>query len=296
MVATLYHSRQFLLFIVAEMDRYFSHALQHTTPSGFCLDGLLETPPVNRRARHRFCLCMVCSSTHRGGWNTLDYFAAHGYAVHAVSLRGHGHSPGREGLRWIRLADYGEDVAQVVATQPTPPILIGHSYGGAIVQKYLENHMAPAAVLLASAPPQGLLETAFRTGLRHPWPFIKTILTLSLYPLVSTPALARDMFFSASMAEEQVHSYQARMSDESFLGFLDLLALNLPKPVRVKAPILVIGAANDTSFRQSQVEATARAYHTQAVIFPDMNHGMMLEAGWQGVADRIIAWLTDKGL
>ena len=232
------------------------------------------------------------------GWveHYLDYFAAQGYAAHAVSLRGHGNSQGREGLRWIRLADYVSDVAQVVATLPAPPVLIGHSYGGAIVQKYLETHTAPAAVLLASVPPQGLLETALRLARRHPWPFLKANLTLSLYPLVSTPALARDLFFSADMAEEKVRAYQARMSDESFLGFLDMLALDLPKAERVKTPLFVLGAANDTSFRPSQVEATARAYHTQATIIPNMNHGMMLEAGWQGVADRIIAWLTDKGL
>ncbi len=39
-----------------------------------------------------------------GAWcwaeHFLDYFAAHGYAAHALSLRGHGNSPGRERLRW----------------------------------------------------------------------------------------------------------------------------------------------------------------------------------------------------
>ncbi len=50
------------------------------------------------------------------------------------------------------------------------------------------------------------------------------------------------------------------------------------------------------TFRPSQVEATARAYHTQAVIFPNMAHGMILEDGWEAVAGRIIAWLTEKGL
>ena len=232
------------------------------------------------------------------GWaeHFLDYFAAHGYATHALSLRAHGQSEGREGLRWTRLTDYVEDVAQVVAELPTPPILIGHSYGGATVQKVLETHVAPAAVLLASIPPQGLLQTALRMALRHPWAFLKVNLTWTLYPLVGTPALARDLFFSPEMAEEKVSEYQARMSDESFMAFLDMLVLNLPRPQRITAPMLVLGAANDTSIRPRQVEATARAYNTQPVIFPGMNHGMMLESGWQAVADRIIAWLTEKGL
>jgi pimeloyl-ACP methyl ester carboxylesterase len=232
------------------------------------------------------------------GWTEhfVDYFAAHGYAAHALSLRGHGQSEGRERLRWISLAEYVDDVAQVAAQLPTPPIVIGHSNGGAIVQKYLETHAAPAAVLLASVPPQGILLTVLRLALRYPWPMLKATFTLSLYPLASTPALARYEFFSASMPEEKVRAYQARMSNESFRGLLDILALNLPRPKRIKTPMLVLGAADDTSFRPGQVEATARAYHTQAIIFPNMAHGMMLEDGWQGVADKIISWLNEKGL
>ncbi len=232
------------------------------------------------------------------GWaeHFLDYFAAHGYSAHALSLRGHDQSESREGLRWIRLADYVDDVAQVVGHMPAPPVLIGHSYGGAIIQKFLEIHTSPAAVLLASAPPQGLLRLTLRTALRHPLAFLRINLTLSLYPLVSTPALARDMFFSVGMSEEKVRDYQARMSDESYRSFLDMLFLNLPKPKRITTPMLVLGAANDTVFRPSEVEATARAYHTQAIIFPNMGHGMMLEDGWESVAGRIVSWLNEKGM
>ncbi len=235
-----------------------------------------------------------------GSWcwaeHFLDYFAAHGYSAHAVSLRGHGQSEGREGLRWTSLADYVDDVAQVVARLPAPPVLIGHSYGGAVIQKYLETRTAPAAVMVASAPPQGLLAIVLRLARRHPSVFLRANLTLSLYPVVSTPALARDLFFSESMSEEKVRDYQARMSDESYRSFLDMLFLNLPKPERVTTPMLVLGAANDTAVRQRQLEATARAYHTQAVVFPNMGHGMMLEEGWKAVAGRILVWLHEKGL
>lgn len=232
------------------------------------------------------------------GWaeHFLDYFAAHGYSAHALSLRGHGQSEGRKGLRWISLADYVDDVAQVIARFPAPPVLIGHSYGGAVIQKYLETRTVPAAVLLASAPPQGLLAIVLRLARRHPSVFLRANLTLSLHPVVGTPALARDLFFSDSMSEEKVRGYQARMSDESYRSFLDMLFLNLPKPKRVATPMLVLGAANDTTVRKRQLEATARAYRTQAVVFPNMGHGMMLEEGWEAVAGRILAWLHEKGL
>ncbi len=235
-----------------------------------------------------------------GSWvwpeHFLGYFAAHGYSAHALSLRGHGQSEGRKGLRWVRLADYVDDLAQVVSQLPTPPVLIGHSYGGAIVQKYLETRTVPAAVLLASAPPQGLLQTLLRMARQYPLLFLRANLTFSLYPFVSTPAIARALFFSSGMSEEKVRESQARMSDESYRGFLDMLFLNLPKPKRISSPMLVLGAADDRTFLPSQVEATARAYNTQAVIFPNMGHVMMLEEGWEAVAGRIIAWLQEKGL
>jgi alpha-beta hydrolase superfamily lysophospholipase len=42
-----------------------------------------------------------------------------------------------------------------------------------------------------------------------------------------------------------------------------------------------------------EVEATARAYNTQAEIIPGVAHNSMLEEGWQRVADRILAWLNE---
>jgi hypothetical protein len=43
-----------------------------------------------------------------------------------------------------------------------------------------------------------------------------------------------------------------------------------------------------------EIEATAQAYHTQAEIIPGVAHNSMLELGWQNVAERILAWLSDR--
>lgn len=226
----------------------------------------------------------------------LDYFAQHGFTAHAVSLRGHGNSEGHGNLRWTRIADYVEDVARTARQLPSPPIVIGHSMGGLVVLKYLEDGLAPAAVLLASVPPAGALATALRTAKRHPVVFAKVILTFSLYPLVATPQLVREAFFSDGLADEQVQAYAKRLQDESYLGFLDMLVFNLPKPGRVKTPVLVLGGARDNTFSPGEVESTARAYKTQPEIFADMAHDMMLEPGWQTVAERILIWLKERGL
>src|SRR5512142_1491827 len=114
-------------------------------------------------------LLFVHGALH-GAWcwdvHFLDYFAQHGYAAHAVNLRGHGNSEGRESLRWARIADFVEDVANAVQQLPAPPVLIGHSMGGFIIEKYLEDHSAPAAVLLTSPSPAGMLPTVLRVARR----------------------------------------------------------------------------------------------------------------------------------
>jgi alpha-beta hydrolase superfamily lysophospholipase len=235
-----------------------------------------------------------------GAWcwaeHFLPYFARHGYNSYALSLRGHGASEGKGNLKSIKLADYVSDIEQVINGMETVPVLIGHSMGGMIIQKYLESHDLPAAVLMASAPPKGLLASTLRIARKHPLIFLKVNLTRSLYPAVGTPDMCKEVLFSANMPEQQVDAYFARLQDESYRAYMDMVLFNLPRSKRGNTPMLVLGAVNDKAISVYEVEATARAYGIQAEIFPDMAHNMMLEAGWQMVADRILTWLDEKGL
>jgi pimeloyl-ACP methyl ester carboxylesterase len=235
-----------------------------------------------------------------GAWcwdaHFLGYFAEHGFSAHAVNLRGHGNSEGRKNLRWTRIANFVEDVSNVVKQLPCSPILIGHSMGGFVIQKYLEYYDAPGAVLLSSPPPAGLLATTIRIARRHPVAFAKVNLTLSLLPFIATPQLARDAFFSPGLPEEELQNYWNQMQDESYMAFLDMVALDLPKPSRIKTPLLILGAANDNMLKPREIEATARAYKTKAEIIPGVAHNSMLEQGWQLVAERILRWLKEMEL
>ena len=87
----------------------------------------------------------------------LPYFAQRGYAAHAVSLRGHGGSAGRDTLDAARIDDYEADVQCVARHLGGPLAVIGHSMGGMIVQRCLHKLNAVAAVFMASVPPEGLL-------------------------------------------------------------------------------------------------------------------------------------------
>jgi pimeloyl-ACP methyl ester carboxylesterase len=230
-----------------------------------------------------------------GAWcwaeNFLDYFAANGFAAYALSFRGHCESEGCERLRWTRIRDFVADVAAVVDMLPSPPILIGHSMGGFVAQKYLEGRSLPGMVLVASAPPRGLLRSLFRLMRREPLAVLKSAAALSLWPIVADADRARALFFSPSMPREQASRYCARLQDDSYLAYLDCLALDLVDVQKISTPALVTGASLDAVIQPDLVAATARAYGVEPVMFETMAHDMMLELDWRKLADAILAWV-----
>jgi pimeloyl-ACP methyl ester carboxylesterase len=55
--------------------------------------------------------------------------------------------------------------------------------------------------------------------------------------------------------------------------------------------MLVLGAEHDPVLTARELRRTARAYRTEAQIGPGIGHNMMLDEGWENVADRIDARL-----
>jgi short-subunit dehydrogenase/pimeloyl-ACP methyl ester carboxylesterase len=226
----------------------------------------------------------------------LSYFADKGYRALAVSFRGHGNSPIAKPLRSCTVNDYVADVKSVADSLSNKPVVIGHSMGGLIVQKYLESNDAPAGVLMASIPPQGNYGSSLRWIKRHPWHAIKMAITGDSLPYINTAELAREKFFSAQTPESDVLKCAARLQGESKRVSIDCLLLKLPRPKSVTTPLLVLGAEEDGAHTQKEVRATGRAYRTEAEFFPAMGHNMMLEPGWEAVAERIDSWLCKSGL
>jgi len=183
------------------------------------------------------------------------------------------------------------DVAGVAATLPSAPILIGHSMGGFVVQKYLEERSAPAAVLLASSPPGGVWRLALRATWDQPLDVLKGNLFLSLWPLISDPRRAGRLLFSPSMPEEEVERHHKKLQDESFFSYLDTLVRDLVDTRRVKTPMIVLGAGNDAMIKLNEVAATAKAYNVQPTVINGIAHDMMLDIGWRRVADTIVKQL-----
>ncbi len=236
-----------------------------------------------------------------GAWcwaeHFLPYFAAAGWPSIALSLRGHGASGGHETLAMTGLGDYVDDLRHVIDGLARPAVLIGHSMGGMVVQKYLGEHQAPGAVLMASVPPFGLAWTGASLMFTDPLLFQQLGLLMTLGPEWGSPDTLKRALFSDDMDRADLERYFHKSQGESHRVVMDLSGWDLPRrPPASGMPLMVMGAGRDKLVPSALVRASAYQFNRQAVIVPGMAHAMMLERKWTVAADLIRDWLIHHSL
>ncbi len=232
-----------------------------------------------------------------GAWcwdeHFLPYLAEQGYSAYALSLRGHANSKGD--LHTAGVADYVEDVVEICERFKKPPVLIGHSMGGAVVQKFLEDHPARAAVLMNSVPPTGLSSSIMYMMFTSPLLLHELSLMQNVSPHFGSINTMRQALFSKDMSDSEIEPYLMYSQGESGRITFDLLGFNLPNVFKIpKIPMLVLGAENDAFFPVSVIRNTAETYSADLHIFANTAHAMMLERNWREVADYMITWLKKQ--
>lgn len=258
----------------------------------------LEVISRKPKGKTRATPLLFVHGAYGGAWiwdqHFLPYFAEHGYASHALSLRGHGESEGWEQVGVARLRQYVADLEQVAASFDKRPALIGHSMGGMVVQKYLHEYETPAAVLMASVPPHGLVGSFLGMAFGNPTLFVDMAKMQVFGPAVSDGESVRRALFSDETSQETINKMLHRLQGESTMAIVDLLGLDLPPSTPgLDLPVLVLGAENDRFVFRGALEATAKTYRTKPVVFPRMAHAMMLEHHWEQVAKTMVDWLNE---
>jgi pimeloyl-ACP methyl ester carboxylesterase len=183
-----------------------------------------------------------------------------------------------------------------------PPVLIGHSFGGLIVELLLDRGLARAGVAISPAPPKGILVLPFSSlkaaapALAHPskWHGVVTLTQEEFtYGFVNT--------FSPEDAAAAYERYAVPETGQIFYeaGFANF-HLHPPTEVHFKnaerAPLLIVGNEKDNtvpaSLARKQLEKYERSpAKTDYVEFEGRPHLAMVGEGWEEVAASIDAWL-----
>jgi pimeloyl-ACP methyl ester carboxylesterase len=219
-----------------------------------------------------------------GAWCWEHWLAAAaeaGWPATAVSLRGHGGSPGR--LRTARLSQYVDDVITTAGSLPSPPVLVGHSMGGLVVQQALARYAARAAVLVAPVPATPAVASLAAIARQHPLDALRIVVGGSL------PLRPEYLFAELPPDEAQVHA--GRCSGESAVVQYQLLLHRPAGPPLGAPPVLVLATPGDRLIPVRGVRSTARRYGADVQEFPGMGHDLMLDRRWREPCDAMLRWL-----
>lgn len=241
---------------------------------------------------------VLCHGAWHGAWCWQDGFterlARRGISTVSPSLRGHAGSSEGQRLNRLRMRDYADDLTAVVASLPGPVHVAGHSMGGGAVQMFLSRTDRPpvaSAALLAPLPPRGVWPVTTDIALHRTGTFLAANLTWNLGRLVREDADVRAMFFTEHTPADVVRRTTSRVRSESYRAFLDQLVLDRPRPRPVDERVLVMAAGADTIFSAADTDATARAWRADLTTFDGIGHDLMLDTGWEQVADALADWV-----
>ncbi len=247
-----------------------------------------------RRARRAPPLLFV-HGAYAGAWCWdeffLPYFAELGYDCCAVSLRGHGRSAGAEALDLAGLDDYVDDVREAAKRLDGPPVVIGHSMGAVVAQRYVAAHPAAGLVLVASVPPYGLMGSTLELCWRDPDLLTQFALIQAGHGHFANLRRLSAALFAAEMPLERAVGYFTRMQRESQRALFELSTIFAYPPSGSSLPVAVIGAEEDGLFTPQAVRWTAIRHGVKASILPGLGHTMMLDCRWSVAARHIARWL-----
>ena len=207
-----------------------------------------------------------------------------------------------EALAGLGLSEIVDHYEQLIRGLDASPVLIGHSFGGLIVELLLDRGLGRAGVALSPAPPKGILLLPFSSlkaaspALAHPSRWHGTVpLTLEefTYGFVNT--------YSPEEAAAAYERYAVPETGQIFYeaGFANF---HLHPPTKLhfengdRAPLLIVGAEQDHTVPASVSATQYRKYEksparTEYLEFEGRPHLFVVGEGWEEVAEAIDGWL-----
>ena len=222
----------------------------------------------------------------------IPFFQEQGYDCYAVDLAGHGASEGREHIDDFGIADYAADVAHAMARIDGPTIVIGHSMGTMVLERYLETGDAVAAAFLAPVPPTGTLPSAISLTTRFPG-FLQAIeRVLDGQRSDEIEEVLTRVYFAKDMSVREARRFMNFVVPESQKAIAEMATALMVRPKsRRKLPVVVMGGEEDAVFSSSMLYFSAVPWRGEVRRLPNLGHVLMVDTQWQSAADSLLEWM-----
>jgi pimeloyl-ACP methyl ester carboxylesterase len=200
-----------------------------------------------------------------------------------------------DGFAQLTIEDLVDHHERLIRAEPTPPILIGHSFGGLIVQMLLDRGLGAAGVAIDPAPPRGILPSAVATWSALPifltWQGWRRALRMSFRSFAETFANGLPPAERRAAYDRHIVPAPGRIYFQAALGVGN--AVHFDKQDR--PPMLLIAGEKDRTVTASMVVAMRNRYQrsssrVEMLKFPGRSHWLIAEPGWEEVADAALEW------
>jgi non-heme chloroperoxidase len=250
---------------------------------------------------------------HAESWNNwVRFFREKGYEASAASWPGDAETTEATRKNAEAVAGYGvTEIAEYIAGQlkalGKKPILIGHSFGGLLVQNLLGRNLAVAGIAIDPAPIKGVPELPL-SALRSVLPVLGN--PLNFKRAVSLTEHQFRFGFANTLPEDEAKELYARyaMPGPGRPLFQAATAtLNPGSATRVavtnanRGPLLLVAGEKDHTVPPILVKSAFKVYSKSKAItefkeFAGRGHSLVIDSGWRDLAEYSLAWLKAKGL
>ena len=236
---------------------------------------------------------------HSGRYAHVAAWAvARGYSLWALDQRGHGHSPGPRG-HITRFAQFLADVAalrkRAAAELPLPQVLLGHSFGGLVVLRYLETAPQGLAAAVVTRPFHALAMHAPAWKVAAARVLADLAPGLGMSTGLDTALLSTDAGVGEAARADPL--YHGRMTPRAWREILAAQAAVVAEQDRIATPLLMLLAGDDRILSSAASRAFAAALPTPAdlIVYEGMYHEIHNERERDRVFADLGAWL-DRAL
>jgi non-heme chloroperoxidase len=248
---------------------------------------------------------------HSSSWQPwMDFFNQQGYET--LNPAWPGDSPtvaecraNPQAIANRGVTEIADSYANVIASLPQAPIVIGHSFGGLIAQILLSRGIAVAGIAIDPAPMKGVWQLPF-SALKASFPVLGNPGNFK-----KAKSLTFNQFrygFANAVPEEEAHELYDRWTipaparplfqaaTATFAG--SQTKVNTKNTTR--GPLLITGGAKDHIAPPVLGKASMKKYNSTVItefkLFEGKGHSLIVDHGWKEVAQYSLEWLKKFGL